>query len=257
MVDQVGSGQAGNTTEEEDDFLSFFEDEPKEPQESEEGGGEKAGEEGVPVFPATEDIPKEFQGLPMTPENVTKLAKVARDLQGEYTRARQQLSEVTKNLESGDGKASFGDIPDPAAAALSTTLEAVTDLRLELALSQDEVAAKYKDEVKQALQNVDPSLRADPGTISAAIAFVKGKHFDEVLAERMESRKEESGSAGGEAPPKHLGGSTGPPPVGGGKSGKSNDEIRKMLDGMPESKRRNLLAWADGDVNRLKQMLGG
>jgi len=250
MVDDPTTHEGNGATTEEDEFFSFFKE--KEEEESEEKSEPNSE---APVFPEADHIPKEFQGLPMTPENVEKLARVTRDLQKEYTKSRQELAEITRRIESGGGgeATDFGDLPESAAAALTTSIEAVTDLRVELAISQDPHIAPYKEEVLKALKTVPPSQRANPATIQAAINLVKGAHVEEILSAGAAGKKEEMSVK--ETPPTNLGSSTAAPPVSGPDKG--SKIASEVLADMPESQRRNLLAWADGDPNKLKKMLGG
>lgn len=109
-------------------------------------------------------------------------------------------------------------------------------LKLVQALAADPVAQRYKDEVEAVLASVPPNVRATDFTIQSVIAYVKGKHVDELMEQvKKQPPTEVASSSSAPEPPKPE-----PPKL-------SLTDTQKVV----------LSAWFDGELSVAESLLGG
>lgn len=109
-------------------------------------------------------------------------------------------------------------------------------LKLAQALAADPVAQRYKEEVEAVLASVPPNVRATDFTIQSVIAYVKGKHVDELMEQvKKQPPTEVASSSAAPEPPKPE-----PPKL-------SLTDTQKVV----------LSAWFDGELSVAESLLGG
>jgi len=215
-------------------------------------GKEGDGTPTEPVFPESAEIPKDLQGQPMTPENVLKLAKMSQSALSEMTKAKQDLAELTKTIEAEKETEPPASGDPNVSPEMASTMQTLAEMKLEQVINGDKFAEQWKEEIANTLQAVPASDRMKPETIKSAVAYVKGLHLDDILKESTpttdEAPKTPSPSLESDA--------VGAPSVGGAapKTPSVGDEVWKSLS---DSEKSSLLAWADGDKEKLKAMLSG
>lgn len=126
--------------------------------------------------------------------------------------------------------------PQPQPQTSVNLHEELARLKLSQAIAGDDLAQKYRDEIEQAIASVAPELRASDFTIQAAIAYVKGRHVNEIVESLKKQPPPEvtSSSAAGEPP----------------KPEKPKVELT-------ERGKIVLEAWFDGDLSVAESLIGG
>lgn len=98
----------------------------------------------------------------------------------ELEQAAQKVKELEQELASLKSPRQAQEQPKPEPTA--DVHAELAKLKLSTYLANDPHAARFKEEIEAALASVAPELRISDFTIQSAIAYVKGRHVDDIVA---------------------------------------------------------------------------
>jgi hypothetical protein len=122
---------------------------------------------------------------------VAEWAKTAFNQQGQQAKPPEQPGDPDAIISRREMEAALmrqrDELSQQQARELANTLR-LQRLQNQQRASSDPYYAKYKDEIEQALDQVDPRAAALPQAYGEAIAMAKARHFEEVLEDEVKRR---------------------------------------------------------------------
>ena len=201
-----------------------------------------------------EDFPEEMRGKTLTLADAKKMMKSYSSAQGELTKAKQTLSEMAKKIEGKTKEETPRNLSKPSG------LDYLADTRLELRVAKIDDPIKkqffenHSKDLKAFLANIPVEDRASDNAITAAMNYVAGENVDELQKLWTEGLQKTEEETSVETPRKS--------PTVVSKAKATPESVRNVsrtpsyLKDMDDARKSNLTAWAEGDADTIKKLIG-